>query len=108
MCITQIHITFSNSYFAEVRDRPTEFIYHHTYFIVFLPGFTKMAAENVVGFDLDDLLSVDPFKDTYSIVTFVIFAQFIITIIALIAIAFLFSVCQCCCPCTTGMSDNFL
>lgn len=67
-----------------------------------------MSAEDVVGFNLNDVLSVDPFKDTYSIVTFAIFASFVVTIMALIAIAFLFSVCECCCPSTTGKCNNFL
>nr|XP_039255498.1 small integral membrane protein 18-like [Styela clava] len=60
--------------------------------------------ESIVGFDFDDLLKVDPFKDVYSIVSFSIFATFVATILILIAVAFLYSFCECCCPCLTTTS----
>ncbi|XP_077976164.1 uncharacterized protein LOC144432029 [Styela clava] len=55
--------------------------------------------EKVVGFRLDDIGKIDPFKDTYSIVWFCIFVGFIGTVVILIGIACLYSICDCLCAC---------
>lgn len=62
--------------------------------------------ESVVGFNLDDLLSVQPFKDTYNLVAFVVMATFVVTVLLLTGIAFLYSCCECCCSCCGGGSEK--
>uniref|UniRef100_H2XP31 Uncharacterized protein n=1 Tax=Ciona intestinalis TaxID=7719 RepID=H2XP31_CIOIN len=57
------------------------------------------ALTNVVGFTLDDIAKIEPFKDTYSTVWFGIFIAFIGMFGVLFAIAFLYSFCDCVCSC---------
>ncbi|CAK8684205.1 unnamed protein product [Clavelina lepadiformis] len=61
--------------------------------------FINSQLNNVVGFDLNDLLSIEPFKDNYSTAWFVIFMTFIAAFLLMIGIAFLYSVCDCLCSC---------
>lgn len=58
--------------------------------------------ESIVGFNLDDLTSINPFKDVYSTVAFAVMATFVATVLVLMAIAFLYSCCECCCSCCGG------
>uniref|UniRef100_H2Z155 Uncharacterized protein n=1 Tax=Ciona savignyi TaxID=51511 RepID=H2Z155_CIOSA len=57
------------------------------------------ALSSVVGFSLDDIAKIQPFKDSYSIAWFVIFMSFIGMFAVLFGIAFLYSVCDCVCSC---------
>ena len=59
---------------------------------------------NTVGFNLDDISKIEPFKDTYSTAWFVIFMSFIGAFLLLVGIALLYSLCDCFCPCCCGGS----
>lgn len=57
---------------------------------------------SVVGFSLDDITSIDPFKDAYSIALFLPFATFWAGVLLLTVTAFLYSACECCCSTFTS------
>lgn len=56
-------------------------------------------AEGIVGFSIDDISKVQPFKDVYSTAWFVTFMIFIGAIGVMIAFAFLYSFLDCLCCC---------
>jgi len=55
--------------------------------------------QSIVGFTLDDVLKIEPFKDAYSTGWFVIFMTFIGAVLVLMGIALLYSLCDCVCSC---------
>lgn len=54
-------------------------------------------AANIVGFSIDDIAKIEPFKDGYSTAWFVIFMTFIGAVAFLIAFALLYSFLDCLC-----------
>jgi len=55
--------------------------------------------QSIVGFTLDDVLKIEPFKDAYSTGWFVIFMTFIGAVLVLMGIALLYSLCDYVCSC---------
>ena len=56
-------------------------------------------SSQIIGFTVDDILKIEPFKDAYSTAWFVIFMSFIAAFGLLVGIAFLYSFCDCLCSC---------
>ena len=57
---------------------------------------------SVVGFTLDDITTVQPFRTVFSTAWFAVFVVFIATILIMMAIALIYSFCECfvgCCKC---------
>ncbi|XP_077975670.1 small integral membrane protein 18-like isoform X2 [Styela clava] len=66
----------------------------------------QQQVEDVVGFSIDDIAKIEPFKDNYSIAWFVIFMAFIGTVAFLMAWAFLYSFLECLCCCCGRRKKN--
>jgi len=62
--------------------------------------------DSVIGFTMDDITSMEPFKNSYSTAWFAVFVVFMLTIISLFAFAFLFSFCECAQDCCCNCSRN--
>ena len=61
---------------------------------------------SVIGVSLDDIYKIEPFKTTYHSVFFVIILLFVGSFLFMTAMAFLYTICDCCCSCFGTRKTN--
>ena len=68
---------------------------------------TNDVINSVIGVSLNDIQNINPFKTVYHIVYFIILLAFVGLFLALIGMAFLYSVCNCICiACSCNKQKN--